>query len=117
MARPALQAARGGRYFARMHDGRGAGPLTRCACSRLILNYGGAGHQGPRMDAHKFRIGQSVTYRSRGADAPQGVYVIIALLPQGEDGEFEYRIKHSHEDHQRSAKESELRPPKASKRL
>ena len=63
------------------------------------------------MDAHKFRIGQSVTYRSRGADAPQGLYVIIALLPQREDGELEYRIKHSHEHHQRSAKESELRPP------
>jgi hypothetical protein len=38
------------------------------------------------MDGHKFRIGQSVTYRSRDADAPQGVYVIIALLPQREDG-------------------------------
>ena len=69
------------------------------------------------MDAHKFRIGQSVTYRSRGADAPQGVYVIVALLPQREDGEFEYRIKHSHEHHQRSAKESELRRPKASNGL
>jgi len=74
-------------------------------------------HRGPRMDAHKFRIGQSVAYRSRGADAPQGLYVIVALLPQREDGEFEYRIKHSHEDHQRSAKESELRPPKSSNRL
>jgi hypothetical protein len=41
--------------------------------------------------------------------------VIIALLPQREDGEFEYRIKHSDEDHQRIAKESELkaaRPPR-----
>ena len=66
-------------------------------------------HRGPRMDAHKFRIGQSVAYRSRGADAPQGLYVIVALLPQREDGEFEYRIKHSDEDHQRSAKESELK--------
>ena len=76
---------------------------------------GGAGHQEPRMDAHKFRIGQPVTYRSRGADAPPGLYVIIALLPQREDGEFEYRIKHSDEDHQRIAKESELkaaRPPR-----
>ena len=71
------------------------------------------------MDAHKFRIGQSVTYRSRGADARQGVYVIIALLPQREDGEFEYRIKHSDEDHQRIAKESELkatRPPRIAAR-
>ena len=61
------------------------------------------------MDAHKYRIGQSVIYRSPGADAPQGVYVIIARLPQRDDGEFEYRIKHSHELHQRNAKESELR--------
>ena len=71
------------------------------------------------MDAHKFRIGQPVTYRSRGADAPPGLYVIIALLPQREDGEFEYRIKHSDEDHQRSAKESELkatRPPRIAAR-
>jgi len=61
------------------------------------------------MDAHKFRIGQSVTYRSSGTGAPPGAYVIIALLPQGDKGEFEYRIKHSHESHQRSAKEGELR--------
>jgi hypothetical protein len=66
------------------------------------------------MNARKFRIGESVTYRSCGADAAQGLYVIIALLPQREDGEFEYRIKHSREHHQRSAKESELRPPTAS---
>ena len=48
------------RYHGDRHGGR----------SRFILNFSGAGHQGPRMDAHKFRIGQSVTYRSRGADAP-----------------------------------------------
>jgi hypothetical protein len=28
---------------------------------------------------------------------------------QGNDGQFEYRIKHSHEDHERIAKESELK--------
>jgi len=60
------------------------------------------------MDAHKFRIGQSVTYRSRGVDAPQGAYVIIALLPQGDHGECKYRIRHSYERHERVAKESEL---------
>ncbi len=61
------------------------------------------------MDAPKYRIGQSVVYRSRGVDAPQGIFLIITRLPQGGRGEFEYRIKHSHEPHQRSAKESELR--------
>jgi hypothetical protein len=61
------------------------------------------------FDARRFRIGQSVTYRAGGAGAPPGAYIIIALLPQGDNGEFEYRIKHSHEVHQRCAKESELR--------
>ena len=98
-----------GRLFARRLD-FSLGQLGRV---RLFAIY--AGHQGPRMGEHKFRIGQSVAYRSRGADAPQGVYVIVALLPQREDGEFEYRIKHSHEDHQRSAKESELRPQRVPK--
>jgi len=62
------------------------------------------------MDAHKYRIGQFVAYRTPGVDAPRGDYVIIARLPQRDDGEFEYRIKHSHELHQRNAKERELRP-------
>ena len=89
-----------GRLFARRLD-FSLGQLGRV---RLFAIY--AGHQGPRMGEHKFRIGQSVAYRSRGADAPQGVYVIVALLPQREDGEFEYRIKHSHEDHQRSPRKA-----------
>jgi hypothetical protein len=61
------------------------------------------------MSAHKFRIGQHVYYTSRGADASPRVYVIIARLPQGDDGEFKYRIRHSHEIYERVAKESELR--------
>jgi hypothetical protein len=88
----------------------GRGAAVRDLCETVA----GAGDQGPRMDTHKFRIGQSVRYRSRPGDAPQGLYVIIALLPRRQDGEFEYRIKHSHEHDQRSAKESELRPPTAS---
>jgi hypothetical protein len=66
------------------------------------------------MDAHKYLIGQSVIYRPPGAYAAQGDYVIIARLPQRDDGEFEYRIKHSYELHQRNAKESELRPKQES---
>ena len=42
-------------------------------------------------------------------DAPSGVYTVTRRLPQGNDGQFEYRIKHSHEDHERIAKESELK--------
>jgi hypothetical protein len=62
------------------------------------------------MDTHKFRIGQEVSYRPKVlvSDAPLGMYVIIARLPQGDDGQFEYRIRHSSESHQRVAEEGEL---------
>jgi hypothetical protein len=52
-------------------------------------------------------------------DAPSGVYTVTRRLPQGDDGQFEYRIKLSDEDHERIAKESELKVakgPKASTR-
>jgi hypothetical protein len=62
------------------------------------------------MASHKLHIGQSVSYRpeSRNQDAPRGAYKITARLPQGDDGQFEYRIKHSGEAHERIAKEREL---------
>jgi hypothetical protein len=61
------------------------------------------------MTGHKFRLGQFVNYHpSRRLDAPRGVYTITARLPQSDDGQFEYRIKHPSEDHERIAKESEL---------
>jgi hypothetical protein len=64
------------------------------------------------MPAHKFRIGQMVTYRpaERGQNAPPGAYMVIARLPQGEEtGELEYRIRNLSEGQERVAKESELR--------
>ena len=63
------------------------------------------------MPTHKFRIGQIVTYRPamRGRDAPTGAYMIVARLPQSEDGQFEYRIRNLNEEHERVAHESELR--------
>jgi hypothetical protein len=64
------------------------------------------------MPAHKFRIGQIVTYRPaiRGQDAPPGAHMIIARLPQSEETrEFEYRIRNLTDEHERVAKESELR--------
>jgi hypothetical protein len=66
--------------------------------------------RGANMASHKFHIGQTVSYRpaSRNQDAPRGAYKIIARLPQGDDGQFEYRIKNSGEAHERIAKESEL---------
>ena len=63
------------------------------------------------MPTHKFHVGQVVFYRpaSGRVDAPSGVYTVTRRLPQGDDGQFEYRIKHSDEDHERIAKESELK--------
>jgi len=63
------------------------------------------------MPNHKFHVGQVVIYRpaSRNVDAPSGVYTVTGRLPHGDDRQFEYRIKHSHEDHERIAKESELK--------
>ena len=62
------------------------------------------------MPDHTFHVGQVVSYRpaSRGVDAPHGVYTVTRRLPKGDDGRFEYRIKHSGEEHERIAKESEL---------
>ena len=61
------------------------------------------------MPGRKFRVGQVVNYHpSRRLDAPRGVYTITARLPQSDDGQFEYRIKHPKEAHERIAKESEL---------
>ncbi len=45
------------------------------------------------MSAHKFRIGQMVTYRpkQRGVDAPpDGAFMVTARLAKGTDGQFEY---------------------------
>jgi hypothetical protein len=59
------------------------------------------------MSDHKFRIGQEVTYRApvRIRNAPPGAYVIIARLPQSDDGQCKYQIKHSSEPYQQTAKE------------
>ena len=58
---------------------------------------------------HKFIIGQAVEYYSpRGLHAPPGIYVVTGKLPE-RAGEFEYRIKHTKELHERTAMESELR--------
>jgi hypothetical protein len=79
--------------------------------SYAVRKAAGAGSErGATMPNHRFRIGQSVNYRpaSRGQDSPRGAYEITGRLPQGGGGQFEYRIKHSSETHERIAKESEL---------
>jgi hypothetical protein len=50
---------------------------------------------------------ESLRQWARTAEAPPGVYVVTAKLPE-RDGEFEYHIKHTSELHERIAKESEL---------
>ena len=58
---------------------------------------------------HKFHLGQTVEYYvPRGIDAPRGAYIVTAKLPE-RDGEFEYRIRSAMEQHERMARESELR--------
>jgi hypothetical protein len=67
------------------------------------------------MADHKFKIGQMAFFhpRSRGVDAStRSPYQITARLPPT-DGEFQYRIKSIHEEHERAASENELRPVQA----
>ena len=46
------------------------------------------------MDTHKFRIGESVYYKGK-ADGPSGVYVVLARLPQHEEGDIASGIRAS----------------------
>jgi hypothetical protein len=59
------------------------------------------------MAEHRFRIGQSVYFYPKKLHAPPGPYQITKRLP-AIAGEFEYRIRTSHEDYERVARESEL---------
>jgi hypothetical protein len=62
------------------------------------------------MAFHKIKIGQAVHYRPSNSrqNTLRGAYRIINLLPQRDDGEFEYRIRSLEEEHELVAKESEL---------
>jgi hypothetical protein len=63
--------------------------------------------------AHKFKIGQIVIYRpiNHRLEGPRGKYQVIRLLPPSHHDEPKYRIRNLNEHHERSAKESELKPP------
>jgi len=60
---------------------------------------------------HKFKIGQVVYFRPKISSAPvfasPGPYQIIRLRPATE-GEFQYVIRSTNEDHERVAMEGEL---------
>jgi hypothetical protein len=61
------------------------------------------------MAEYKFKIGEIVNFYPKPPnDAPRGAYQIIRRLPAAE-GEFQYVIRSAYEDHQRVAKENELR--------
>lgn len=59
--------------------------------------------------AHKFHIGQSVSYTSGPAGRPSanGSYKVIKLLPSDGD-DYQYRIKSPGEAFERVAKERQL---------
>jgi hypothetical protein len=60
--------------------------------------------------SRKFHIGQLVEFRpnkSAPISSARGAYEITKLLPE-RDGEFQYRIRNAHEEHERVAAESEL---------
>jgi hypothetical protein len=62
---------------------------------------------------HKFKIGQLVYFHPKAAgwtqlDAVPGPYQITKRLPAAEDGEFQYEIRNTLEEHNRVARESEL---------
>jgi hypothetical protein len=62
------------------------------------------------MTRRTFKIGDLVELKpDRGVDAPRGPYEIVALLPE-EAGVSLYRIKLWHEQHERVADETQLRP-------
>ena len=59
---------------------------------------------------HKFHIGQLVEFwpkKGAAISAARGAYEILKQLPE-RDGELQYRIKSSVEEHERIALESEL---------
>ena len=61
------------------------------------------------LEAHKFKIGQSVHYSSNVMHrfGTRGSFKIVKLLPP-EGDEQQYRIKSQSEPHERVAKDSQL---------
>ena len=62
------------------------------------------------MATHKFRVGQTVHLVNTPFDrnVPSGEYEIVRRLPES-NRELQYRIKGSHEAHERLVNESQLR--------
>ena len=61
------------------------------------------------MTDHKFKIGQTVYLISfRNENAPGGTYVVTKRMPE-HNGEYEYQVRNSYEQHQCVVRESQLR--------
>jgi hypothetical protein len=60
------------------------------------------------VSGHKFKIGQTVRYRTPFGHVAAADYKVTQLLPT-EDDELQYRIKSADEPHERVARESQLR--------
>jgi hypothetical protein len=61
------------------------------------------------MSIYKFKIGETVFLKpSRDQNLPRGAYTVVRKLPE-HDGEFEYRVRSSLEEHERVVRESEMR--------
>jgi hypothetical protein len=62
------------------------------------------------MALHKFGVGQIVEFHpgpNERSNTPSGTYQITRQSPE-EDSELMYRIKSHREDHERTARESQL---------
>ena len=57
---------------------------------------------------HKFTVGQTVQFKpDEHPAAPRGSYEVTKQLPHN-GHEYEYRIKSAQEEHERTARESQL---------
>jgi hypothetical protein len=61
------------------------------------------------MNAHKFAVGQTVTFATRGQSrtAHRDSVKIVRLLP-AEANDYQYRVKSTRDGHERVVKESQL---------
>ena len=61
------------------------------------------------MAVHKFRVGQLVRVEPDATIRATGVYSVVQLVPSGVDGVLQYRIKGTHEQHERMVREHQLK--------
>ena len=58
--------------------------------------------------AHRFRLGDAVDLAQARLNTPRGPYKIQALMPEGRDGEPQYRIKSDGPGPERVVTEAEI---------